>query len=297
MEAFLRRFAVSLLVSLISIPATLAAEQITYYHWDATGSPVAATDEQGNVVWRKSYKPYGEETQTPPTPAESRSFTGHVLDADTGLLYAGARYYDPTIGRFMAVDPANFVETNPHSFNKYAYGNNNPYKYVDPDGKAAVLVLIPPVVIGGAYIYYSATPEQRAQMGRAFTQMGENFQSNVRWLGDKVGSLARPLFNESSEGTNNDNGNTNPYDGPVGEPVVVVDPKGNAIPVGQGQWVTGSPDGRWVQVRDKQGNPTGTRLDGGHKPSTHPDPRAQEPHAHVPGVTNPDGTPWLPVNR
>lgn len=128
-------------VAVLFSASNFAAEKITYYHWDATGSPVAATDEQGNVVWRKSYKPYGEETQTPPTPAESRSFTGHVLDTDTGLLYAGARYYDPTIGRFMAVDPANFVETNPHSFNRYAYGNNNPYKYVDPDGRAAETVL------------------------------------------------------------------------------------------------------------------------------------------------------------
>lgn len=131
---------VAFVVSVLFSVSGFAAEKITYYHWDASGSPVAATDEQGNVVWRKSYKPYGEETQTPPTPAESRSFTGHVLDADTGLLYAGARYYDPTIGRFMAVDPANFVETNPHSFNKYAYGNNNPYKYVDPDGRWATFI-------------------------------------------------------------------------------------------------------------------------------------------------------------
>jgi RHS repeat-associated protein len=132
---------VSLLVlftSLFAVAGTFAAEKITYFHWDATGSPVAATDEQGNVVWRKTYKPYGEETQTPPTSTESRSFTGHVLDANTGLLYAGARYYDPTIGRFMAVDPAPFTEKNIHSFNRYAYGNNNPYKYNDPDGRCAM---------------------------------------------------------------------------------------------------------------------------------------------------------------
>lgn len=124
-------FAASVLFS----ASTFAAEKVTYYHWDASGSPVAATDEQGNVVWRKSYQPYGQETQAPPTPAESRSFTGHVLDADTGLLYAGARYYDPVIGRFMAVDPAPFTEKNIHSFNRYSYANNNPYRYVDPDGR------------------------------------------------------------------------------------------------------------------------------------------------------------------
>jgi len=78
---------------------------------------------------------------------------------------------------------------------------------------------------------------------------------------------------------------------------IVVDAKGNAIPLKQGESLTGSPDGRFIQVRDANGNPTGLRIDGPHNPASHPDPRAQAPHAHVPGVTNPDGTPWLPVNQ
>jgi hypothetical protein len=76
-----------------------------------------------------------------------------------------------------------------------------------------------------------------------------------------------------------------------------VDAKGNVIPLKPGETLTGSPNSKWLQVRDKDGNPTGMRLDGGHNPSTHPDPRAQDAHAHVPGATNPDGTPWLPVNK
>ncbi len=61
--------------------------------------------------------------------------------------------------------------------------------------------------------------------------------------------------------------------------------------------ITGSPDGRFVHVRDANGQPTGVRIDGGHNPAGHPDPRAQGPHGHVPGVTNPDGTPWLPIRE
>jgi Tfp pilus assembly protein PilV len=76
-----------------------------------------------------------------------------------------------------------------------------------------------------------------------------------------------------------------------------VDSKGNAIPTPPGGKVTGSPDGRFVQARDAAGNPTGVRLDGPHRPATHPDPRAQQPHGHVPGVSNPDGTPWLPIRQ
>jgi hypothetical protein len=47
-----------------------------------------------------------------------------------------ARYYDPVIGRFYSNDPAGF--SNVHNFNRYAYANNNPYKYIDPDGQNAL---------------------------------------------------------------------------------------------------------------------------------------------------------------
>jgi len=43
-----------------------------------------------------------------------------------------ARYYDPLIGRFYSNDPIGFRDV--HSFNRYAYANNNPYKYTDPTG-------------------------------------------------------------------------------------------------------------------------------------------------------------------
>jgi hypothetical protein len=76
---------------------------------------------------------------------------------------------------------------------------------------------------------------------------------------------------------------------------IYVDPQGNAIPTPPGGGITGSADGQYIQGRDAQGRETGVRVDGPHNPRTHPDPRAQRRHAHVPGVTNPDGTPWLPV--
>ncbi len=76
---------------------------------------------------------------------------------------------------------------------------------------------------------------------------------------------------------------------------IVVDEHGNAVVTPPGGRVDSSPDGRFVQAKDAEGQPTGVRLDGPHNPARHPDPRAQAPHAHVPGVTNEDGTPWLPV--
>lgn len=112
-----------------------AAEQTIFYHLDALGSPVVATDEGGNVLWREEYRPYGDKIQNDPASTiSSRAFTGHPHDNTTGLTYAGARHYDPIVGRFMGVDPAAFDENDPTTFNRYSYVGNNPYKYVDPDG-------------------------------------------------------------------------------------------------------------------------------------------------------------------
>jgi RHS repeat-associated protein len=148
-----------LALGLLTIGSVHAAETITYYHLDALGSPVAATDEQGNLKWREDYKPYGEKIRNEPaSSSNSRAYTGHPHDNDTGLTYAGARYYDPVVGRFMAVDPKGFGEGNLQSFNRYGYANNNPYSYVDRDGKVAIFVPLIVWAVGeGINLYIEAT--------------------------------------------------------------------------------------------------------------------------------------------
>jgi RHS repeat-associated protein len=75
-------------------------------------------------------------------------FTGKERDAETsnsamgdGLDYFGARYYSGAQGRFTSPDPGNAgaIAFDPQSWNMYAYGLNNPHRYVDPDGEAALL--------------------------------------------------------------------------------------------------------------------------------------------------------------
>ena len=126
------RFIAALLLTLLSVQAQ-SVERVIHYHNDALGSPIAATDEQGRVVWRKSYTPYGQpiDQAAPNEPG----YTGKFEEPDLGIQNFGARWYDPRIGRFLAIDPAGFDPQNPQSFNRYAYANNNPYAYVDPDGK------------------------------------------------------------------------------------------------------------------------------------------------------------------
>jgi RHS repeat-associated protein len=64
----------------------------------------------------------------------SRRFTGQILDAETGLYYYNARYYDPELGRFIQADTKIPDLSNPQSYNRYSYCLNNPLRYTDPDG-------------------------------------------------------------------------------------------------------------------------------------------------------------------
>lgn len=54
-----------------------------------------------------------------------------------GLIYCGARYYDPVLGRFITRDPIKGDKSNPQSLNRYTYCINNPLKFVDPFGLSA----------------------------------------------------------------------------------------------------------------------------------------------------------------
>ena len=107
---------------------------MTYVHKDHLGSPVAATDQTGSVLWREHYLPFGEKLSEAPSNRNDEGFTGHIADSQTDLTYMQARYYDPRIGRFLSNDPAPFRAQSPATFNRYAYASNDPVNAFDPDG-------------------------------------------------------------------------------------------------------------------------------------------------------------------
>lgn len=113
--------------------------EINYFHNDISGSAILATGSGGEVLWKENYRPFGAKLNQESASNENKiGFHGKPFDNTSGLSYMGARYYDPLIGRFTGIDPIHFKETNLHSFNRYAYTSNNPYKYTDPDGRQIV---------------------------------------------------------------------------------------------------------------------------------------------------------------
>lgn len=115
-------------------------EVIEYQQPDALKSPLIGMNGVGAVLWRESYAPYGER-QNMEEGAGRVWYTGKY-EEQTGLMYFGDRWYNPALGRFYQMDPVQFVEENIHSYNRYAYANNNPYKYVDADGRSSTLAAL-----------------------------------------------------------------------------------------------------------------------------------------------------------
>ena len=125
-----------LLLALLSTQ-TPAATTVRYQHTDILGSVVAETDAAANIISRSHYEPFGKRSAGDKA---GISYTGHLQDEDLNLIYMQQRYYDPVIGRFYSNDPVGFTASNPMMFNRYAYANNNPYKFVDPDGRNPFIV-------------------------------------------------------------------------------------------------------------------------------------------------------------
>jgi RHS repeat-associated protein len=142
-EKNMKRFITSLWVLFaVTSQIAFAGESVTYYHGDTLGSPIVATDDRGYLIWEADYLPYGAHVQstldTVNSQGNARWYGGHVEDVETGLTYMRARFYDPQVGRFHGIDGARFDERDLRTFNRYAYANDNPFRYIDPDGRDSV---------------------------------------------------------------------------------------------------------------------------------------------------------------
>ncbi len=107
-----------------------------FYHYNAHGDVIALTDAQGNVVARYEYDTWGQLLSKSGEMAAENPYryAGYQYDEETGLYYLMARYYHPTHGVFLSMDPDPGDADDILTQNGYTYANNNPVMLVDPDG-------------------------------------------------------------------------------------------------------------------------------------------------------------------
>jgi len=135
---------------------------LTYLHSDHLGSASLATNSTGGVVNTMRYTAYGLARSG--TMVTDRRFTGQRYEAGLGLYDYNARFYDPLLGRFISADTIVPSPGNPQSLNRYSYVNNNPLRYIDPDGhillEAAIILLL-----GGAVLLANPQPVAAPELG------------------------------------------------------------------------------------------------------------------------------------
>ncbi len=107
---------------------------LEYVHQEHLSGTALSTDSLGAQKSAIKYLPFGETRSSKGTLGTARMFTGQRLDG-TGLYFYNARYYDPTIGRFISPDNLVQAPYDPQSLNRYSYVRNNPLLYTDPTGQ------------------------------------------------------------------------------------------------------------------------------------------------------------------
>ncbi|WP_254067303.1 RHS repeat domain-containing protein [Shewanella xiamenensis] len=267
----MRTWALLSFLSLLFISVSIQAATVRYQHTDMLGSVVSESDASGNIISRSQYEPFGKRMGGD---KEGIGYTGHLQDKDLGLTYMQARYYDPLIGRFYSNDPVGF--TNVHTFNRYAYANNNPYKYMDPDGKAA----LNPVTgaIAGSTFGPAGTVAGGIIGGVALYYTGKGIQQTVVAISESGNKSVDDRINDVKEGKK-------PAAGEAGK-------KGQLEGSGGKEGAKADLDSLGVvegsEWSSKDGSRQGGTLEDGSKVNIHPSGG---------GESYPKGTPTLQIER
>ena len=107
-----------------------------YYLFDGLGSVRATIDQNGTIVNRYIYEPYGEQLNLNPTDTNPWRYASGYYDKTTGMIKFGTRYYMPNLARWTQPDPVPGRPSNPPSLNPYNYVGCNPINAVDLAGRA-----------------------------------------------------------------------------------------------------------------------------------------------------------------
>ncbi len=183
----------AILVAAIWVPIVVAPVgcsanlSVRHYHTNHLGSVIAVTGYAAQLERQYRYSAYGEvrryDGEGDPIAGDPQSrseFTGYQTDFESGLQYAGARYYDPSQAHFLTPDPEEQFA------NPYAYVGWNPVTTVDPDGEEAFTLTFGALQL---IISVALVVVQSVAVGIQTGSVGKAFETLAIGLGSLVGGL------------------------------------------------------------------------------------------------------------
>lgn len=252
-----------------------------FYVLNHRGDVVGLLDESGNSAAEYKYDAFGNITSSTGTATLGNGkflkdeqpfrYTSYFYDKESNLYYLKARYYDSSIGRFLSRDPF-------QNKNLYYYAENNPLKFIDPNGEIAIPLAVPlvkfigdAVVVGiTGYIAFNSDLDSDYQSANIYPSYYYECLNptipdpNVN-LSKKSVDINKHPWNELP--TSGDH----PYDPPVnkgGNPVYekgrdgLIDKDGNewvwdetGAKVGNPHWDVQHKNGKHTNVNPKSNNP------------------------------------------
>lgn len=105
-----------------------------FYHQNGRYDIALITDSEAESVAAYKYDVFGDFREGSMEGKNGFGYAGELHDTDSGLVYMRKRYYDPSIGRFIAEDEFFGYPHLSQSMNGYSYCGNNPIKRIDPLG-------------------------------------------------------------------------------------------------------------------------------------------------------------------
>jgi len=141
--------------------------EYTYYTQNAHGDVVNLTNANGEVTKTYKYNAFGVEKDISESDTNAFRYCGEYYDSESGTIYLRARYYDPTIGRFISRDSFAGKNEDPLSLNLYTYCANNPIVNIDPTGHFWNIVV---GAIGGALLNGAVTVASNLLTGEKWNE-------------------------------------------------------------------------------------------------------------------------------
>ena len=151
--------------------ASSSSDRTTYQTADSLGTTVIIMEASGLVVENNRTLPYGEEWQPTVESGNEHKFTSYQRDGESGLDYAGARYYENTRGRLNSPDKGPMKLRILATLNRYSYVGMDPVNITDPSGNT--------------WLQWAGPPTQYTERGPAQCGAGHV----VGWNGDCYSGL------------------------------------------------------------------------------------------------------------